>query len=229
MEWENQSGPSSIEGGEEGTGTAISTDGSVSIAGTYTIATTDAVANVLPVELLHFSAAPRGDQVELRWATASEVGHAAFVVERSRSGKVFEHVTKVAGDGRDRYERRDYQVTDEQPLPGTSYYRLKQIDLDGTTAYSDVVPVTLRAGGKEGAVTLFPNPGRDQVTVTSQHRLDDAELVLFNAAGQRIPVRYTAQDYQLELPVQHLPAGLYFLQIRRAGQAPLVQQLLIER
>jgi len=228
-EWENQSGPSSIEGGEEGTGSTISTDGSVSIAGTYTIATTDAIANVLPVELLHFSAAPRGDRVELSWATASEIDHAAFVVERSRGGKVFEYVGKVASDGQDRYTTREYALMDKQPLPGTSYYRLVQIDLDGTTTYSDIVAVFLGdTGAPKDGVTLFPNPGRELVTLSSQDRLDNAELFLFNAAGQQVPLRYTAQEYQMEIPVRQLPAGLYFLQVLRPGQAPLTQRLVVQ-
>ena len=192
-----------------------------------TMATTN-LANALPVELLYFEAKPQSGQVRLRWATASEVGHAAFVVERSRYGKEFEYVAKVEGDGRDRYQQKNYQLTDEQPLPGLSYYRLKQIDMDGTVTYSDIVSVHLSAGAKDGDVALFPNPARHRVTLRSAVPLDDAELELYNVAGQRLSLRYSAAGPQVELPLPALAPGVYFLRITRPGQSVLTKRLVVE-
>jgi len=218
--WEDQGGTAS------GNTTSGTITAPLTAFGEYTLASVT-VLNPLPVELLHFTAEPAGDEVALDWATASEVGHAAFVIERSGDGKVFDYLAKIEGDGQDRYEEKQYQHMDQRPLAGTSYYRLKQIDLDGTVTYSDIVSVTME-GVKGGDVTLFPNPAREWVTVSSNERLVDPEILLFNTAGQRVPLQYTADEFQIELPVQQLPAGIYFLRLQN-GTSLTTQQLVIER
>lgn len=95
----------------------------------------------LPIELLAFTARQEEEgRVRLRWTTATERGNALFVVERSADAALFLPIATVPGAG-DSFTERHYVLDDAEPLPGTSYYRLRQIDHDGSGALSGVVAV----------------------------------------------------------------------------------------
>ncbi|GAA4390926.1 hypothetical protein GCM10023186_39660 [Hymenobacter koreensis] len=104
---------------------------------------TSAAPQPLPVELIFFSAQVNGASVRLDWATASEKANAGFVVERSVNGFTFAQMSTLAGQGTSS-TRHNYSWLDEQ-LPTTAttlYYRLRQVDTDGTVSYSPVRTVT---------------------------------------------------------------------------------------
>ncbi len=106
----------------------------------------------LPIELGSFTARPENQSVHLDWVTASEQDNDFFTVERSVDGQVFESVARVLGAGNSLSEIA-YNAIDEDPYIGRSYYRLKQTDFDGESAFSNVVPVEV---GER--LALFPNP-----------------------------------------------------------------------
>ena len=110
----------------------------------------------LPVELVAFRAEQDGEDVRLDWATASERDNDHFVVQRSNDGQTFKDIGQVAGVGNSQLTVF-YGMQDEQPLPGTAYYRLVQVDTDGTQTYSFVVSVTMPTGGS----VVYPNPTND--------------------------------------------------------------------
>jgi hypothetical protein len=99
--------------------------------------------DVLPIEFLDFSALFEANIVRLLWRTASEHESDYFVVERSVDGAVFEEVTRVQSAG-ESLHAQDYEVVDSEPLSGISYYRLRQVDVDGRYDFSNVVPVSVR-------------------------------------------------------------------------------------
>ncbi len=109
--------------------------------GFWTLASVSA-ENPLPIELLWFDAKAAKDVVNCAWATASEWNNAFFTVERSADGLLFEPVGRVESQG-DGASLRQYRFTDEAPLPGTSFYRLRQTDHDGTFVHSAVVAVEM--------------------------------------------------------------------------------------
>lgn len=102
------------------------------------------LVSMLPVELLYFRAQPQGSGVELRWSTAAEHGSDRFAVERGTDGVNFQVIgeTPAAGESQ---ATTDYMAFDAWPVMGTSYYRLKQIDADGTSGLSPVVVVEMDA------------------------------------------------------------------------------------
>ena len=95
----------------------------------------------LPVELLYFRGAPQDNYVVLDWATASEYNNTHFEVERSAEGRRFQPFQNVHGAG-DSRSRLHYQTVDDNPLPGRSYYRLKQVDFSGEVTFSKVISVS---------------------------------------------------------------------------------------
>jgi len=117
---------------------------------------------VLPIELVNFDVTVLGnDKVQLKWITAMEKNNDHFVIERSKDGVSFEAVTRVEG-AKNSNVNVSYGVYDTEPLSGISYYRLKQVDTDGSFEYSDLRVVEMK--GKND-FTLVPNPASGEVSV----------------------------------------------------------------
>lgn len=185
-------------------------------SGTIGSTTTICSATPLPVELVRFDAAVANGRVVLSWATASEKNTAYFAVERSADGHRFESLSTTKGQGTST-TLTEYQATDGQPLAGQSYYRLRQVDADGTTSYSPVSAVNLET--RLISFTLTPNPTSDEVLITlaagpAQPGTGD----VFSLNGQLMLSQSWEGGGAVPLDVRTLPAGVYLLRIRTAGQ-----------
>lgn len=97
--------------------------------------------STLPIELLAFTAEVRSDVILLNWLTATEINNDYFTIERSADLNSWEQVGMVQGAGTTSMGR-EYSLTDHFPMPGVSYYRLKQTDFDGTFEYFAPVAVS---------------------------------------------------------------------------------------
>jgi rhamnogalacturonan endolyase len=164
-------------------------------------------ATPLPVELTAFTATAEGTQaVRLAWTTASEKNSATFDVERSIDGSAFIGAGTLPAAGTSTAPRA-YTLTDAK-LPGgvsTLYYRLRQVDKDGTFSYSPVRSVFLKGAA---GMALFPNPATTSTTLTGA--LPGAEITLFDALGRTVSsaVGSATGTAILTLP-QGLPSGIY--------------------
>ncbi|RZK62990.1 MAG: T9SS type A sorting domain-containing protein [Hymenobacter sp.] len=181
-------------------------------------------ANPLPVVLSRFVAERQGADVWLRWATATERNNDRFEVERSTDGQQFQQVATVRSQGTSSqataYEHLDAQVASHQAP--TLYYRLRQVDRDGTFTYSPVRAVAV--GEPAGLrVQAYPNPFGATCTVAIEApEAGPAALALCDALGQlvwqqNLVLTQGTQAYPLALPAQ-LPTGVYSLTVRQAAQ-----------
>lgn len=109
---------------------------------------------ILPVRLISFEVRKVEDQSLIQWKTASEQNSSHFEVERSEDARNFQYLGSVAGRG-DTNEQQSYRYVHSAPSSGLNYYRLKQVDLDGKFAYSQIRSIRFVEGG---SVTLYPNP-----------------------------------------------------------------------
>jgi len=169
----------------------------------------------LPVELVAFGAEQQGAVVKLDWGTASEKNSARFDVERSTDGQGFERLGAVAAAGSSS-ALLSYGFTDKQ-LPtrsGTLYYRLRQVDQDGTATYSPVRAVLVAHSASE--LALFPNPTASAAALTGA--LPGAIVRVFDTRGRIVLTTQanTSGNATLSWPAQPLAAGIYLV---RAGQA----------
>ncbi|RTQ45109.1 T9SS type A sorting domain-containing protein [Hymenobacter gummosus] len=174
----------------------------------------------LPVELLGFAATRRPDgAVDLAWATAQERDAAGFVVERSLDGRAFADASALLPAAGTSTTLRRYAWRDAAAPAAQLYYRLRQVDTDGSVQYSPIAAVT---AGPGAAWTLYPNPTRQQVTVSG---LPAGEVVTLRDAVGRVLRRGTVptNGSALILPLTGLPAGVYVVQA--AGQT---QRLAVE-
>jgi trimeric autotransporter adhesin len=173
-------------------------------------------ADPLPVSLVSFSASLQNQQIVVDWATASEVNNHRFEVERSKDGIFFETVGVVKGAG-NTSERRNYKLVDGRPISGTSYYRLRQVDYDGTTTYSKTVAVR-NTSRLSRPVNLYPNP-----VVNTDLKIDlgfaakNVQVQVVDMLGRVVlnePAPKVLSEEILSLDLSRLNAGTYQLTIR---------------
>jgi hypothetical protein len=160
----------------------------------------------LPVELVSFTATMATDSVALRWQTASERNSAGFWVERSSDGVSFARRRYLASQGNSA-SPHSYQVRDAAP-PARAYYRLRQVDVDGTELFSPVVSVApLRL-----VVTAYPNPATEFTTVRGAA---GSMARLYDGAGRLR--REQLLDAEGRLDLRGLPLGSYLLVVGDGG------------
>jgi hypothetical protein len=167
----------------------------------------------LPVELVAFNAKKEENTVALTWQTAMEKNNDFFTVERSVNGLEFTAIGNVKGAGTTTIAQ-SYNLIDEKPLNGISYYRLKQTDFDGKFEYSKIVKVEFT--GKEAGLSLnaYPNPTSDFVNLQINGLNETATLQVMDMTGRLIYVQNIAKGTkQSELNLGNYPAGMYQLKM----------------
>lgn len=187
----------------------------------------DQVNNPLPIELLSFTASvtPRLE-VQLDWITASEINSSHFEVQRSQNGEDFERIgtREAAGFSESQLV---YDLLDEEPYKGISYYRLRQIDLDGTYEYSEIRTVYISE--EKDNITVFPNPVRNEAMLYLQGLPEeDTHFELYNIKGQLIMNVSMGEVPNYEMSMKNFPLAAYFYVIRNAEKILKAGQLIIQ-
>ncbi|GAA4384162.1 T9SS type A sorting domain-containing protein [Hymenobacter koreensis] len=201
-------------------GTITSTVPMTTFTATFVLASTevsrDPGNNPLPVELKYFTATRQEKGSALTWETASEKNSASFEVQRSLDGGLFTTFATLEAGGSSSIPRR-YAWFDADAPSGILYYRLRQIDLDGTVAHSPIAVV----GGKTGLVPLlYPNPTSELLTLETG---STAQWWVRNTLGQ-VLLQGTAVS-TITLNVANLAAGVYYVETR-TGACRHVQKLV---
>jgi len=122
---------------------------------------------VLPVSIFNFGGMIKNSQAYLNWSTAVESNNKGFYVERSKDGKDFASIGFVNGKG-NTSQITNYSYTDASLNDinvSKTYYRLKQVDIDGKSAYSNVIELSLDNIANSGKWKLYPNPVKNSATV----------------------------------------------------------------
>lgn len=139
----------------------------------------------LAVELTSFTGMATESGINLNWSTASEENNSHFEVERSSDGQAYEHIAQVNGHGNSSVAI-NYTYVDGSPLPGTSYYRLKQVDFDGQYAYSNTIAVSYN-GPEAMQLTMAPNPCRNgdcEILIRNSRETRETLLELKDMSGK---------------------------------------------
>jgi len=182
----------------------------------------------LPVTLASFGTAARGTGVALNWATASEQNSAHFEVQRGTDGVQFKSIGQLAAAGNSQTAKA-YQYFDAAPVRPISYYRLKQVDLDGRTTYGPVAVVQLAGAATAPPLAFFPNPVADQATLQWDAPVaGPTRWRLTSTTGQvvhegALEAQQGANSQFIDL--RSCAAGSYVLSVEAAGQ-PLQRRLV---
>jgi hypothetical protein len=185
-------------------------------------------ANIVPVQLMYFKGKAENNRSQLNWATATELNSDYFSIQRSVDLKEFTDVgqVKAAGDSRLKLE---YSFLDEAPLPGINYYRLKQVDKDGSAEYSKIVAVNVQDGSTQFAI--YPNPSDGRTIQLQFSNLDFEGLKLVDMLGLEVPfkVSSSASSSLTISPLKELNSGIYFVTYSAAGQSRVTKKLIVNK
>ena len=160
-------------------------------------------AGPLPVTLVNFTAKKTAKGNLISWSTTTEVNNAGFEIQRSADAKSFARIARFDGNGNSK-SSHTYQFIDTDPFP-SSYYKLKQIDFDGTTTYSHQVFVNAEIS----ALKLYPNPTKGDFTLESTD--SDNPVLIYDLLGQKV-LEMKGKGIRT-LQTDQLSRGIYIIQV----------------
>lgn len=174
---------------------------------------------LLPVELLYFEGKDTDCSNELTWATATEENNHFFIIEYSKNGDDFIPLERVEGNGNSS-EVIEYGYTHRDVTNLYSYYRLLQVDYDGSLEYSNVVFIKSNCEGlSSDDIRVYPNPSKGPIVVEIPNDTGmekEMEIMVTDALGRillRKEVMLAEGVNRDEVNLSFFPAGLYMISI----------------
>jgi hypothetical protein len=206
-------------------GTIDPTTGAFSLIGTMGSSGAEVCAlnlpwQVVPVELTSFNANVNEGNVVLNWTTATETNNKGFEVQRN-AGSGFEAVGFVDGNGTST-ETHTYTFVDNNVKSGSYTYRLKQVDFDGTSDFSNTVEVNVETPSVYSLAQNYPNPFNPTTQINFSLASDSkVTLKIFDVLGQEVMTllnqNMTAGAHNLTLDASRLNSGVYLYKIEAKG------------
>jgi hypothetical protein len=216
-----------------GTGAAIGTGpysfvvNGVTALGTFGLGDS---SSSLPVTLVDFKGNQSGKDVLLTWSTVQEINNSHFELERSFDAVTFEKVAKVDGNGNSvtlqQYAYNDLRVMANN---NTVYYRLKQVDFDGTANYSHVIVVTNKNNDQFNVISAAPNPFSDKFhidfVVTNSQVVNIEIMDAFGKLINQTNAYPHLGNNSVELNGELLGAGVYFVRLSQNGDSKIIRMV----
>lgn len=203
-------------------------NGSFVVGGNAVLLQSDAI-NPLPVTLVRFDALKNEGVAMLRWQTSEESNSDRFEIERSTNGTTWFKIGDATAAGNVAGTITHYSFTDNTPLPGVNYYRLKMIDraadrLDGSYAYSRIVGVQFEA---DEDVVLYPNPVSNRLHYKGKAAESVTGISVMDASGRMLYGTHH-DGKRKEVDMRELPAGMYLIGITTESGVRIVKKVIRE-
>lgn len=161
----------------------------------------------LPLTLTSFKAVKENKKVNLSWSTVSEINMNYFEVERSSDGRLFYSLTSIPCLNQ---STANYSFIDENPVAGTSYYRLKILEVSGDQKYSKIIPVSF---SQYTAARLSPSPWARGTDLFISNPGEELLTIRFYDAGGQLIGRTTTLTHQIVMPVLATTKGIIYYKV----------------
>ena len=175
----------------------------------------------LPLTLINFDGKLSGKQVKLHWTTAQELNNDRFEIERSLDGINYQTVGSVPSKFHNSSMNIDYEFTDPLPINGTDFYRLKEVNMDGSFTYSIVIAIEF----DNPLITIVgvnPNPVISQLNISCfANEATAVTCNFYNSEGRAVKSIITGFNKGSNIittDVSILPAGAYFIVLSRPNE-----------
>jgi hypothetical protein len=182
---------------------------------------------VVPLRLLSFTGIVESNANKLNWQTTNEINTKDFIVERSANAINFSAVGKVDAQTSSAITH-SYNYTDNAPLPGTNFYRLKMEDKDGKFTYSNVVKINY-TNGNANTIIISPNPFSNSTTILfTLSQPQNVSILIYDINGRLIKTLanalFEAGAHQLlwnakDSKQGEVASGIYFLKMQAANHS----------
>ncbi len=174
----------------------------------------------IPVEITSFKADVSGENIELTWETATETNNKGFEVERSSDNDNFTSIGFMDGNGTSA-EAHSYSFVDHNARAGKYYYRLKQVDFDGSFAFSEVVEVDF-VPTEFSLGQNYPNPFNPATKIKFALPVSaKVGVKVYNVVGQQVAGLINGQFetglHEVEFDASKFSSGVYFYTIEATG------------
>jgi len=199
-----------------------------------TLATLAEITDIVPVELISFTASANNSHVELSWSTATELNNHGFEIERSLNGNDFVSVGFVEGNGTTS-EIHYYSFTDHPFIDNVKkiYYRLKQLDFDGSFKYSKRVEVEITSPLEFTLEQNYPNPFNPGTVIKySIPETGFVTLNVYNLLGVKVAslvndVQETG-SYEVTFDASKLASGIYVYSLQSGNFNSIKKMILMK-
>jgi Secretion system C-terminal sorting domain len=172
------------------------------------------VGSITPVNWLYIRGEIKDKASLIEWATASEQNSLQFELEHSMDGRNFTPIATVPAAGNSNTQK-SYSAVHTGPVRGINFYRIKQVDMDGSFRYSAIISL-LKQGS--GGMQVSPNPARNFFVLLLDGAAVPVQLNLYNGSGQRVMQQQLPAALRHTINTSNLPAGQYLLEIIAAGK-----------
>ncbi len=185
----------------------------------------------VPVELVSFTGSVNGNTVLLNWSTATETNNRGFDIERSSDQNNFVNIGYVKGNGTTT-QKSDYSFNDNTIDFGKYYYRLKQIDFNGSFTYSPVVNVDFSNLSYKLSQN-YPNPFNPTTSISySIPEKSFVKLEIFNTLGQKVKTLVNGEkesgNYSINFRAENIPSGMYLYKLSTGKFSETKKMLLLK-
>ena len=186
-----------------------------------TVTKVDFMGIVLPVTLLSFSAHAENERVLTSWRVTAEINMDKYIVEHSTDAIHFEAIGEVPATANGESEAT-YSLYHNNPNQGINYYRLRQVNIDGTYTYSGIATVVFSKGLNN--IVIYPNPATTQFRIDSKERL--IEIILLDITGKRLKKYPVRSEYYSLIGI---PSGAYLIQIVLENNQVVTKPIIVEK
>jgi len=186
----------------------------------------------IPVELISFSATTDSKNVNLIWATATEINNRGFEIERRYDKTDWLEIGFVPGHGTTT-EKQNYSYIDQNVNAGIYSYRLKQVDYDGTFEYSNEILVNVTVSLEFTLDQNFPNPFNPNTLIKySIPKSSQVSLKIFNTLGQEMETLVNEEKqvgtYEVNWNASNLQSGVYFYRLQAGSFVQTRKMILLK-
>ncbi len=189
-----------------------------------------------PVELISFTANVNGNNVDLNWQTATEMNNYGFEIQRSTQKATWSKISFVEGNGTSN-SPKEYSFTDAVSQSGKYSYRLKQIDIDGSYKYSNVVEVNVSSPEKFELKANYPNPFNPTTTIEYSipnvgASIKNVQLKIYDVLGREVATlvneKQSPGNYKVKFDASKLNSGAYFYTLRAGDFVSTKKMILLK-
>ncbi len=192
------------------------------------------ITQYVPVELVSFTAEPVINGIRLNWSTTSELNNSHFEIERSADKITFEKIASVNGYGTTTVQQT-YSYIDKNVKEGIYYYRLKQVDFDGTSSYSLIIEVENAVPSSFVLAQNYPNPFNPSTSISWQTPVSGWQsLKVYNAIGKEVAALVNefreAGKHSVEFDASsaRLSSGVYFYKLQIGNFVQTKKMILLQ-
>jgi len=169
--------------------------------------------SILPIELDEITALVIDNYIEISWTSYSEINNDYYTLEKSMNGvDGWKSIGIVDGAGNSSV-KLNYSIIDKMPINGFNYYRLVQTDYDGVVEYFKPIQVDF---SKQINGFVYPNPTKNNFTLTLDDKININEISIFNMLGQNITSIIYIEPLsrnEFSIDLSSLPLGSYFVKV----------------